>query len=140
MEISAPDLFDKTDVFRIIINSGHGENPAIYLIGAGKTVVSPAFRLFNNYLFKYQYTPGIGNVTTGNGGKWTDLTSNLPSSPSQWGNFNPQTGYALSVTEHPNDKNIHFPFPFIHRKQKITHYMPETTIEMLYPDWGYSPL
>ncbi len=100
-EISAPSLFDKNDVQRMVIGSGKGTNPSVYFIAAGKS---------QHYFFRYNYTSGIGDQSgsLNNGGAWTNLSANLPTNPSPIGTFNPQGGYNLCVEVHPNDSNVVF--------------------------------
>lgn len=54
-------------------------------------------------LWKYTYLSGDG---TADGGKWEDLTGNLPSLGGSFGDFNPQSSYNLHIKVKPDDENV----------------------------------
>ena len=57
-------------------------------------------------LWKYEYISGNGS---GLGGKWTDLSLNIPANnPTSFDNFNAQGGYDLLVKVHPSNPNTVF--------------------------------
>ena len=56
-------------------------------------------------LWRYTWLSGDG---TGEGGRWEDLSANLPKLGGSFGDFYSQTGYDLHVTVRPDDENIVF--------------------------------
>jgi len=58
-----------------------------------------------NSLWKYNYISGDGS---GTGGRWQNLSENLPADGSQFGQFNSQGSYDLLVRVKPNDTNVVF--------------------------------
>ncbi len=54
-------------------------------------------------LWKYTYDSGDGS---GTGGRWQDLSDNLPSFGGSFGDFNPQFSYDLHVAVHPENSTI----------------------------------
>ncbi len=100
-EISAPTVFDKNDIQRMVIGSRNGTNPSVYFLASGKS---------QHYLLRYNYMAGIGDESgrINHGGTWTDLSENLPKNASPIGTFNPQIGYNLCIAIHPNDSNTVF--------------------------------
>jgi hypothetical protein len=56
-------------------------------------------------LLKYNFISGDGS---GVGGKWTDLSQNLPTSGGPFDKLNLQTSYNMLVKVHPTDTNIVF--------------------------------
>ena len=72
---------------------GHGQHTDVFF--GGETWTS---------LWKYEYISGDG---TGLGGKWTDLSSNIPTNQAtSFDNFNAQGSYDLVVNVHPSDSNL----------------------------------
>ena len=73
--------------------TGYGQHTDVFF--GGETWTS---------LWKYEYVSGDGS---GNGGNWTDLSSNIPTNQStSFDNFNAQGSYDLVVSVHPNDSNL----------------------------------
>ena len=56
-------------------------------------------------LLKYRYIRGNGN---GSGGRWTDLTSNLPSFGGEVGDYDSQNSYNMVLMTHPADGDVVF--------------------------------
>ena len=56
-------------------------------------------------LLKYNFINGDGS---GTGGKWTDLSSNIPSTGGPFDKLNLQTSYNMVIKVHPTDTNIVF--------------------------------
>jgi hypothetical protein len=54
-------------------------------------------------LWRYQYDSGDGS---GTGGRWTNLSANLPSFGSSFGDYNPQSSYDMFVRVQPDDPNV----------------------------------
>ena len=103
---SFPSIYD-----RIAIGINPSNENEVYFLAANTT----GFGQFTNVffggttwtsLFKYNYLSGNGS---GNGGLWTDLSSNIPSNqPTTFDNFNSQSSYNLMVKVHPSDQNTVF--------------------------------
>jgi photosystem II stability/assembly factor-like uncharacterized protein len=94
---------------RVVIGIDPNDETTVYFLGYtpgyGKKEVD--FRGVADYasLWKYKYISGDG---TGSGGRWTDLTANLPAFGGDFGNFNTQTGYDLYVRVKPGDSKTVF--------------------------------
>ncbi|MDN5199843.1 FlgD immunoglobulin-like domain containing protein [Fulvivirgaceae bacterium BMA10] len=58
-----------------------------------------------NHLWKYTYLSGDG---TGAGGKWQDLSSNIPSFGGEVGDFDSQGSYNMLLKVHPTNENMVF--------------------------------
>ena len=56
-------------------------------------------------LWKYEYRSGDGS---GSGGRWQDLSSNIPNEGSRFDHFNSQGGYDLCIAVSPLDSNVLF--------------------------------
>jgi len=56
-------------------------------------------------LWKYEYISGDGS---GDGGKWTNLSENLPVFPHRYHSYNSQGSYNMDVFVHPDDINMVF--------------------------------
>ena len=56
-------------------------------------------------LWKYEYRSGDGS---GNGGRWQDLSANIPNAGSRFDHFNSQGGYDLCIAVSPLDSNVVF--------------------------------
>ena len=90
-----------------------GINPSneneVYFIAAETTNYGQHTNIFFNRetwtsLWKYEYISGDG---TGNGGVWTDLSTNIPAnSIYSFDNFNAQGSYDLLVSVNPLDPNL----------------------------------
>lgn len=56
-------------------------------------------------LWKYEYRSGDGS---GSGGRWWDLSANIPNAGSRFDHFNSQGGYDLCIAVSPIDSNVVF--------------------------------
>ncbi len=73
--------------------NNHGQHTNIFF--GGETWTS---------LWKYEYISGDG---TGNGGQWTDLSTNIPANNvHSFDNFNPQGSYNIHIDVHPTNPDL----------------------------------
>lgn len=91
---------------RIEIGIAPSDESLVYFIAQ-----TPGTGATGHSLWKYRYLSGDG---TGTGGKWTNLTGNIPNDHCYtWDNFdlqkfNSQSSFNLMVAVHPTDTNIVF--------------------------------
>ena len=94
---------------RVEIGVSPSNENVVYFIAAETTGYGQYTQTFFNgstwtSLWKYEYLSGDG---TGTGGRWTDLSANIPANyPASFDNFNAQGSYDLVVSVHPTDTNL----------------------------------
>lgn len=84
----------------------NNENRVYFLAhtpGAGKVVQVFFDQTEGNSLLSYDYIGGDGS---GSGGNWTNLSQNLPGNFDDFGNFNAQGSYNLTIAVQPGNSNI----------------------------------
>lgn len=94
---------------RIAIGISPSDENTVYFLaetpGSGQRTTNFMKEEEWNSLWRYTYISGDGSDI---GGSWADLSLNLPSDNSQFGQFNAQGGYNLHVYVKPNNPNIVF--------------------------------
>ena len=91
--VDITDTFNlESDYRRMVLAIAPSDENIIYML----------IRTSDHQLMKYTYTlgEGTGDGTFGNGGKWTDLTSSMPS------DYNSQGGYDMVVKIKPDNANV----------------------------------
>jgi hypothetical protein len=94
---------------RVEIGVSPSNENVVYFVAAETTGYGQYSQTFFNgstwsSLWKYEYLSGDG---TGTGGRWTDLSTNIPANNSaSFDNFNAQGSYDLLVSVHPTDTNL----------------------------------
>lgn len=94
---------------RIVIGLSPSDEKQIYFLastpGYGKKSVDFQGREDWNSLWKYSYVSGDG---TGAGGVWEDRSANLPGFGGDFGDFNSQQGYCLTIKVKPDNPDVVF--------------------------------
>ena len=94
---------------RVEIGVSPSNENVVYFVAAETTGYGQFSQTFFNgstwsSLWKYEYLSGDG---TGVGGRWTDLSANIPANNiASFDNFNAQGSYDLLVSVHPTDTNL----------------------------------
>lgn len=94
---------------RIVIGLSPSDENQIYFVastpGYGKKSVDFQGREDWNSLWKYTYVSGDG---TGTGGVWEDRSANIPGFGGDFGDFNSQQSYCLTVKVKPDNPDVVF--------------------------------
>ncbi len=92
-KITPPGFTDDFD--RVVIGTSESNPNLVYFLSASAP----------NELWQYNYLSGNGS---GGGGRWTDLTNNIPMLGGSVGDFDSQGSYNMMITVHPTNENIVF--------------------------------
>lgn len=79
---------------RIVLNSSKTNPNLTYFLGDNDD---------NDFLWRYEYLSGDG---TGFGGRWTNISQNIPKLGGDLGDYDDQNSYNMVLKVHPTDENI----------------------------------